>query len=196
MCFDAGHAWPLEDGAADMVVCQDALHLMADRQAAAAEMRRVADGGAILCPRAPNDAGNPLEYVALFGAATLYDNSELTSALIGRRLPRARPAESLSAVEWLAVAAGGVAAQQARPVLGMLATPPRGAALRRNPLYCEESDGACVRRFPSPHYAETVGKLATYPPRVTARGRVIAGADPADDALIRRRVWLDLPARW
>ena len=190
ICFDAGQAWPLPDASADLLVCHDVLHAIAQPRVMAAEAGRVAAGGAILCGRAPPGAAS------LFGAATLYDDAELTAALVARRAPRVRAGGSLEGLAAIAIAAGSAAAERPLPVVGMLSMPPRGAALRRNPLYCEEADGACVRRFPSHDYAEAVGPLATYPPRVTARARVIAGADPADDALIRRRVWLDLPSRW
>ena len=126
----------------------------------------------------------------------LHDDAELTAALIGRREPRARRADALACSAAIAIAAGTAAIAPPRAVLGRLAMPPRGAPLQLNPLYCEEPDGECVRRFPSRRYADEIGPLTTYPARVVARGRVIAGADPADDALIRRRVWVDLPQGW
>ncbi len=204
-CFDATQAWPFDDAAADLVFCHDALHLLADQPRAVAEMRRVAGRGRVLCGHARNvlalgaghdNALSPQAYAALFGACSLYDDAELTAALIARRTPRARQAEALARSGAVAIAAGGAAIGPAQPVLGKLAMPSRGAALQLNPLYCEEPDGQSFRRFPSQRYAEEIGHLATYPPRVIARGRVTAGADPADDALIRRRVWVDLPPRW
>ncbi len=200
VCFDACAGWPFDDAAFDMVLCQDTLHLLADASAAVAQMRRVAGDGAILCGHVPamrpDSDGSGEGWAGVFGPALLYDDAEMASALIARRAPRPLPNLGAGRSGSIAVAAGRAAAQSPQPVLGVLGAPPRGAALRRNPLYCEQPDGACVVRFPSPRYAEEVGRLATYPPHVAARGRVIAGADPADDALIRRRVWLDLPPRW
>ncbi len=190
VCFDAAQPWPMQDDSADLVLLQDVLHLVEDRGAVAAEARRVAGAEAILC-----DQLRSLDDAAAFGPYAVYDDAELTAALVGRRLPRVGP-PMRPVGAGIAIAAGSAAEAPARPVLGMLSTPVRGTALRRNPLYCEEDDGSCVLRFPSQAYADVVERLATYPARVTARNRVIAGADPSDDALIRRRVWLDLPARW
>ncbi len=202
VCFDAALSWPLADGAADLVFCQDSLHRLPAGQAA--ELRRLAGGaGAILCGRVRvhregDDATRlaPEVYAARLGRATLHCDLELAAALIGRRAPRARTAAALAGSETISFAAGTAASRSPAAVLGLLDAPARGAALRRNPLYCEQDDGTCARRFPSAHYAETLGRHVTYPPHVAARARVTAGADPADDALIRRRVWVDLPPRW
>lgn len=206
LCCDATRPWPLHDASADLVFCHDALYFLTDKAVVVAEMRRVAGpGGTLLCGHAHNaeadnfSSGAPLSprgYADLFGGAQLYDDAELTAALVARRAPRARSPAALRNADAIAIAAGAAAAEPARVAVGELTEPPSGAVLPRNPLYAEEPDGSCVRRFPSERYAAEYAPLATYPERVTARPLVVAGADPADDALIRRRVWLDLPDRW
>lgn len=206
VCCDAAHPWPLSAGEADLVFCHDALYFLPDKPAVVAQMQRVAgDGGSLLCGHAHNaqadnlSSGAPLSpqgYVELFGAATLYDDTELTAALLDCRAPRSAPSSVLSNAAAVAIAAGAAASATPQAVSGRFAAPRHGTPLRRNPLYSEQPDGSCVRRFPSERYAAEYGGLATYPERVAARPRIFAGADPEDDPLIRRRVWLDLPARW
>ena len=203
LCCDATRPWPVGDGSADLVFCHDALYFLTDKPAVVAEMRRVAgDGGTLLCGHAHNaDAKNfssgaplsPQGYADLFGLAEMYDDAELTAALLARRAPRATPPAALGSVAAVAIAA---TAARASPAIGELTEPCRGTVLRRNPLYREAADGDCVIQFPSDRYAAEYSALATYPDRVTARAQVVAGADPADEPLIRRRVWLELPERW
>ena len=136
-------------------------------------------------------AGEPLPpagYAALFGEPLLYDDRELTQALIEARTPL--PSTALGIADAPAVAlATGVAAP--RPVAGGLAMPPVGAALRRNPLYA----GPAIR-WPSERYEREYGPLATYPMQADAPEYAVAGADPATDRLARQRVLLDLPQQW
>jgi len=206
LCCDATRPWPVRDASADLVFCHDALYFLTDKATVVAEMRRVAGaGGTLLCGHAHNaDADNfssgaplsPRGYADLFGGAQLYDDAELTAALVARRAPRPMPPAALQHAAAIAIAAGAAAAGPARLAVGELTEPLPGAVLPRNPLYAEEPDGSCVRRFPSERYAAEYAALATYPEQVAARAQIVAGADSVDDALIRRRVWLDLPDRW
>ncbi len=136
-------------------------------------------------------AGEPLDpagYAALFAAPDLFDDRELTAALIEARTPRAATARDLAAAPAVALAAGMGAPGAAA---GPLTMPPAGAVLRRNPLYV---DGEI--RWPSERYATEYGPLATYPARTDAPDTAIAGQNAAIDALARRRALLDLPERW
>ena len=74
------------------------------------------------------------EMAALFPDAVLYDDAELTQALIrrGRRFRRCR--KHLWTGKRLAVASGPDLSQPAE-IHGSMALPPPGAKLRRNPLY-------------------------------------------------------------
>ncbi len=200
-CFDAGAPWPLAGSAFPTVFCHDALYFLPEKAHVAAEALRVAGpSGRVLVGHAHNrlvdnlSAGAPLapgEYAALFGHATLYDDRELTAALIEARAPVPASAEALAGAPAVALAAGLAAAEAPRPVAAGLAVPPPGTRLRRNPLY-----EAGAIRWPSERYEREYGPLATYPMRADAPDEAVAGADAAVDALARRRVLVDLPERW
>ena len=195
VCFDAAAPWPLEDGAFATVFCHDAFYFLPEKAHVAAEMARVAPR--VLVGHAHNalaenlSAGSPMApetYAALFGTPLLYDDRELTAALVEARAPRTVEADALVAAPAVSLAVGTGAP---RAVEGRLALPPPGAALRRNPLY----EGGRVR-WPSERYEAEYGPLATYPLQADGPEVAVAGADPATDALARRRVLVDLPASW
>lgn len=195
VCFDAAEPWPLPAGSADLVFCHDAFYFLPAKPHVAAEMRRVS-AGAVLVGHAHNalvdnlSSGSPLPpegYAALFGAPLLYDDAELTRALVDARAPQPAPAAGLHGAAAVSLAYNAGAP---RPVVGGLALPPAGAPLRRNPLY----DGNTVA-WPSPRYATEYGPLATYPLTYDGPHTATAGA-PGTEAPTRRRALLDLPARW
>ena len=195
VCFDAAEGWPFADGAFGTVFCHDAFYFLPEKARVAGEMRRVA--GRVLVGHAHNalvdnlSSGSPLTpegYAGLFEGAALYDDRELTAALVEARAPVAVPAEALAGTPAVSLAWG---AGVGRAVQGGLALPPAGAALRRNPLY----EGRAIR-WPSERYATEYGSLATYPAEATGPETAVAGEDAAIDALARRRVLLDLPASW
>ncbi len=195
VCFDAASPWPLHDGAADMLFCHDAFYFLPRKDAVAAEMMRISPR--VLAGHMHNaltdnlSAGAPLspgQYASLFPACRLFDDRELTDALVGDRVPRAVSAEALQdaaaiSLAWRAGPPGKAsgALTDARP----------GQALRRNPLY---QGGQIV--WPSARYEAEYRALVTYPPSTDAPERARAGEDDATDHLARLRVLLDLPARW
>ena len=192
VCFDAAGAWPFADGLWDTVFCHDAFYFLPEKPRVAAEMARV--GGRVLVGHAHNalvdnlSSGSPLTpggYAALFPGAPMYDDRELTAALVGARAPVAALPEALAGVPAVSIGAG-----VARPVLGGLALPEAGAALRRNPIY----EGDAVR-WPSERYATEYGGLVTYPERAVGPMTAVAGT-PGTEELVRRRVLLDLPPQW
>jgi SAM-dependent methyltransferase len=195
VCFDAASPWPFPDGAFATLFCHDAFYFLPEKPHVAAEMRRVAPR--VLVGHAHNalvdnlSAGQPLTpdgYAALFEAPLLYDDRELTAALIEARAPRPARAAELAGAAAVSLASG---AGVPRAVAGGLALPSPGAALRRNPLY---RDGRI--RFPSERYAAEYGPLVTYPADAEGPESAIAGSAPAIDELARRRVLLDLPRAW
>jgi len=198
VCFDAASAWPLAVASAALVFCHDAFYFLPDKPHVAREMLRVAGpDGRVLVGHAHNaladnlSVGDPLPptgYSALFGAPLLYDDRELTQALIEARAPAPGSADSVAGAPAVALATGPGAP---RVLSGGLTMPPPGTVLRRNPLYA----GAELR-WPSERYQHEYGPLATYPMRSDAPERAVAGADPAIDTLARRRVLLDLPQQW
>ncbi len=198
VCFDAAAPWPLRDASAATVFCHDALYFLPSKPHVAAEMRRVAGpDGAVLVGHAHNalvdnlSAGEPLApvaYAALFDAPLLYDDRELTAALIEARAPRPATLEALADAPAVALVSG---AGQPRAVLGVFALPSPGTKLRRNPLYA-----AGRIAWPSERYEREYGPLATYPARPEGPEQALAGTDPATDDLARRRVLVALPGRW
>ena len=197
VCFDAAAPWPLASASAGLVFCHDAFYFLPDKPHVAAEMLRVAGPGRVLVGHAHNalvdnlSAGSPMPpagYAALFGTPLLYDDRELTQALVEGRAPALATADDIADAPAVAWATGPGAP---RPVTGGLAVPPPGARLRRNPLYA----GADIR-WPSDRYEREYGPLATYPLHAEGPVMAMAGADAATDALARRRVLLDLPASW
>ncbi len=195
ICFDAATPWPLLDRSAGLVFCHDAFYFLPDKPHVAAEMRRVS-AGPVLVGHAHNalvdnlSAGSPLppaEYAALFGSPLLYDDLELTRALVEARAPV--PA-ALGALDWAAAISLALAGPP-QPVLGGLAMPQAGAVLRRNPLYSGD-----MILWPSDRYQKEYASHATYPLEATGPERAVAGSDAQIDDLARRRVLLDLPASW
>ncbi len=193
LCFDAAAPWPLLDHAADMVFCHDAFYFLPDKPHVASEMKRIAPR--ILVGHMHNvlvdnlSSGAPLDpagYAALFPTPTLFDDRELTAALVEARAPV--PSTDLAAAPAIAVTSGAGASGLA---VGGLTIPAYGTKLRRNPLYV---DGTIV--WPSQRYAAEYGPLATYPAVTDAPEEARAGASIAIDALARRRVLVDLPERW
>ena len=198
VCFDAAVAWPLASGFADLVFCHDAFYFLPEKQHVAAEMLRVAGpSGRVLVGHAHNalvdnlSAGEPLPpagYAALFGTPLLYDDRELTQALVEARAPVPGTVATVADAPAVAMATGAGAP---RPITGGLAMPPAGAMLRRNPLYA----GPEIR-WPSERYQREYGPLATYPMQAAAPEWAVAGADLTIDQFARRRVLLDLPPQW
>lgn len=196
ICFDAAAPWPFGDTAFGTVFCHDAFYFLPEKAHVAAEMRRVS-GGAVLVGHAHNSlvdnlsAGSPLPpggYAALFERPILYDDRELTAALVDARAPVATDAEELAGAPAVSLA---VDAGAARVVTGGITVPAAGVWLRRNPLYAEGQV-----RWPSERYRAEYAALATYPAEADGPEEAVAGDSPAIDALARRRVLLDLPARW
>ena len=195
VCFDAGAAWPFADHAAATVFCHDAFYFLPNKPAVAAEMRRV--GRRTLVGHMHNalvdnlSAGAPLppqDYATLFPGCTMFDDRELTAALLDRRPPVAAAPAALAGCPAVALAWGTGTPRAAH---GSWTQPPPGTTLRRNPLY---SNGHV--HWPSPRYADEYAALATYPESCDAPETALAGADAHVDGLAQRRVLLDLPARW
>jgi SAM-dependent methyltransferase len=195
VCFDAADGWPFANAAFDTVFCHDAFYFLPDKPHVAAEMRRVA-AGPVLVGHAHNalvdnlSAGSPMApagYAALFGTPLLYDDRELTAALVEARAPVPIDVAALAAAPAVAMAAGAGAP---RAVTAGVAMPRDGTLLRRNPLY----EWTRVR-WPSERYEREYGALATYPIEAIGPETAVAG-DVAVEPLVRRRVLLDLPERW
>jgi 2-polyprenyl-3-methyl-5-hydroxy-6-metoxy-1,4-benzoquinol methylase len=199
LCLDAAQPWPLASRF-DLVACHDAFYFLEPKAAILARLRGLlTPGRGVLAighvhnSEWPNlSAGaavSATEMAGLLPDALLYDDAELTRALAGRRAPRHAPPKSLRQAEAFAAIAGP-GLTPARAVTGLLALPPAGAPLRRNPLYGE--DGRIA--WPSERYGHEYGPRATYPPGTSVPERAVLDERTTEAA--RRRELLDLPERW
>ncbi len=199
VCFDAARSWPVAGRRFDLVACHDAFYFLEPKREILARLR------SLLSPRGvltvghvhnrdwPNlSAGSAVtagQLAELFPDAAVYDDAELTAAMVERRAPRAAPPGSLAGVEAFSVADGAGLAL-GRAASGGLAMPAFGTELRRNPLY--GADGRLA--WPSERYAREYGPRATYPEHAIGPERVVLDASTVDRAL--RRELVDLPERW
>lgn len=184
VCADVATA-RLDVAAPAYVLCHDALYFLRDKPAAVAAMRRLAgEGGTVVVGHAHVadrlSSGEPetaRAYADLLGTDLLYDDDELTRALLGGRAPVPAAAADLEGSEAVALVAGDPLAPA--PVDLGEPLPP----LVTNPLYV-----GGVLSWPSERYAQEYGPRSGYLP---AR---LPEPLPADAA--RRRVLVDLPERW
>ena len=185
VCADATRTPDLQPPGPAYVLCQDALYFLRDKPAAVAAFRRLAgEGGTVAVGHAHVadrlSAGEPLraqEYADLLGTGLLYDDDELTRALLDGRPAVPAPAGDLEGSEAVALVAG----DPCRPAPVDLGHQP--GPLVPNPLYV---DGEL--RWPSPRYAQEYGPRSTYLPE--------RWPDPLPDDAARRRLLVDLPERW
>lgn len=207
-CFDASASWPFAAGMFATVFCHDAFYFLPDKPQIAARMRHVLrGGGSIAIGHAHNASvdnhskGAPLTvdgYAALLPGARLFDDRELTSAFAEARPPQSAEAATLASVPALSMVwhDGGspAPAQPAQPGFG---TETAGTRLRRNPLY-EPRPGTGTTHivWPSPRYQQEYADLKTYPDSWSGPACIDASDDAETLALLRRRVYLDLPAQW
>jgi len=199
VCFDAGAGWPIADASFDLVACHDAFYFMEPKAGILAALRRMASPAGWLAvahvhnsERAGFSAGRAVtadQIAALFPDGIVYDDAELTRALVEARAPVPQPPERLRAVEAFSVACGPGLARAPRILDDGLTLPPSGARLRRNPLYRE---GRIA--WPSERYEAEYAPRATYPARTDAPERAMSG--PAVAVWARRRELVDLPERW
>ena len=201
VCFDAASPWPL-DARADLVFCHDAFYFLEPKPVIAARLReRVAPGGTLALAHIHNRdianhssgaAASAEELARLFPAAIIYDDAELTRALVEGRAPVDGPWSALAGVEAFSLVEGQEAGRHvaARAPTAGLAMPPDGASLRRNPLYAADDRVA----WPSDRYRDEYALRATYPARTRAPARAVHSAATGDMA--RSRELVDLPERW
>ncbi len=201
VCFDAAAPWPINGATADLVLCHDAFYFLRPKAPIAERLRAVAgEDGLIAIGHVHNrawpnhsagDAMTADELVALFPGATIYDDAELTRAAVAARVPVPAEGDALGGVEAFSLVTGR---RSPPPPPGridvLLACPPPGTELRRNPLYA--ADGSL--RFPSERYASEYGPRATYGARSDCPPTAVCGA--ATLGWVRRRELVDLPDRW
>ncbi len=201
VCFDAGSDWPLADGSLGGVFCHDAFYFLADKPGIVRRMRAaVGAGGRIGIGHAHNaevdnhSAGVPLDvagYAALLPGASLFDDRELGAAFVEARVPDSAAGAALAQAPAIALLWPG------RPDRGEplgLGLPGAASRLRLNPLY-RRAGGTAVIAWPSERYEQEYAALASYPRRWDGPDEWAAEAGEAV-ALVRRGIYVDLPAQW
>lgn len=174
VCLDAEALLPFPDKYFSTAFCHDAFYFLPNKPQVARELQRVAH--TVLIGHTHNAAmdnyssGAPLtvgEYASLFPGATVYDDLELTEALLENRAPL--------------ITGAGAAAIALAPAstgwTGIFTDPPPGAPLRPNPLLV---NGQIL--YPSERYRAEYGGLMGY---------LTSDRDP-----VRRRALVSLPERW
>lgn len=214
VCFDAGAPWPMAGQRHDLVLCHDAFYFLEPKAAILARLRRLAEpAGRLVIGHVHNreadnlSAGHGLacgDVVRLFPDAAIYDDAELTRALVEARAPVPGSPAELATAEAFGIEDGapGIATAVRPGGWGML---PDAAALRLNPLYRRDAEGWVVT-WPSDRYEAEYAARASYPVRLSAdegaRLSALAQDAPFDgaarpfDEAVRRRILVDLPRSW
>ena len=204
VCFDAAALWPMAGNRYDLVLNHDAFYFLEPKPLVLERLRAlVAPGGRLAVSHIHNSGADNLsagrsvsaaDMARLFPEGAVYDDAELTRALVEARAPRSAGPADLAAVEAFSVedrAAGTIP----HPLVSGLALPPPDRALRLNPLYAADRGGVTVR-WPSRRYEAEYGARATYPrhlDRAVHRALRDGGGPPEH---VRRRTLVDLPERW
>ena len=102
ICFDAAAPWPVAEDRFDLVFCHDAFYFLEPKAEILASLRALAGaGGRLAVGHIHNSAADNLssgravsaaDIARLFPDATVYDDAELTRALVERRRSRSRGA--------------------------------------------------------------------------------------------------------
>ena len=197
VCFDAAAPWPVPDNRYDLVFCHDAFYFLEPKLSILATLRSVAgDKGRLALGHVHNSGAENLSsghavsaaaMAQLFPDATVYDDAELTRAVVEARAPHPAQWAELDAVEAFSVEDRRDLSGSPR-VLGQgLSMPGVDATLRLNPLYRPRDEGYAIA-WPSPRYEAEYGGRATYPGLIAD--------DRFDSEAVRRRILVDLPERW
>ena len=213
ICFDAAAPWPVAGETFDLVFCHDAFYFLEPKADILASLRALAgSSGRVAVSHVHNSAADTLssghavsiaDIARLFPGAAVYDDAELTRALVERRPPCSAPLSELAMVEAFSIedATNGMPAAD---LSGGLTMPVPDAALRLNPLF-KPRDGGLTIEWPSSRYQTEYEPRTTLPRTLTtaeserlaaialrSTGRETGGIDDA----IRRRILVDLPERW
>ncbi len=210
VCCDANFDFPFADKSFDAAFCHDAFYFLPEKRRVASELKR-ATNGAILIGHAHNSeaenfssgaAVSVAEYAAMFENPVLYDDAELTRALIENRKPNARNVEELKMTEAVALATNE--RNETSSVNFNLPLPKQ--SLRINPLLdAGNFEVFSAPKYPSERYEKEYAPLLDYlilkdenvSPSVH---KTMRNADWSRDEklidLARRRIFLDLPENW
>ena len=208
VCFDAGSPhWPIPQAPVDLVVCNDAFYVL-DRKAEVLESLRqnAGDDGWLAISHIHNSdrpgfsagrAVSAAEIDELFPDGLVYDDDDLTRALVERRAPHPRSPHDLQGVEAFSVVAGPGMRPAPRAVIDGISVPRPGKTLRLNPLY-GGAGGHHAIAWPSERYEAEYASRATYPAAFDGPETLPwqGDLDAPDATQVRNRTYVDLPERW
>ena len=208
VCFDADSPhWPIPDAPVDLVACNDAFAALDDRQAVLECLRQNAgdDGWLALshirnrgCPGFSGGSAVDADEIAeLFPDALVYDDAELTRALVAARAPVPHEPAEMGGCEAFSVVAGPGMRPAPRSVRDGLTLPKAGTVLALNPLY-RNADAGYAIAWPSPRYVAEYAARATYPRRSPGPETLTfdGALDGPETDRVRTREFVDLPERW
>ncbi|UMY15989.1 class I SAM-dependent methyltransferase [Methylobacterium organophilum] len=209
LCFDAASPhWPVPAASVDLALCNDAFYFLDDKARVLECLRHTAGEEGWLALSHIHNSGCPgfsagkavsaSEIEELFPDGLVYDDAELTQALVEARAPHPREPNALKTCEAFSLVAGPGMRPAPRAVLDGITLPPADAHLRLNPLYVPDSGGGFAIRWPSERYEAEYADRVTYPLRSHGPDAIIWDGDlqAAEAERIRRREFVDLPERW
>jgi SAM-dependent methyltransferase len=209
VCFDAHSPhWPIPDAPVDLVVCNDAFYFL-DRKAEVLECLRqnAGDDGWLAVSHIHNSdrpgfsagrAVSAAEIDELFPDGLVYDDDDLTRAMLERRAPSPRKPQDLTGCEAFSVVAGPGMRPAPRPVIDGITVPRPGRTLRLNPLFVSEGGAEHAIRWPSERYEAEYAARATYPSTYAGSDSLDwqGDLDSPEADRVRDRTYVDLPERW
>ncbi len=137
------------------------------------------------------------EIAELFPDALVYDDAELTRALVEVRAPAPHEPAALRRCEAFSVVCGPGMRPAPRALIDGLTLPKPGTVLRLNPLYGPDGDGYAIR-WPSERYEAEYAPRATYPLHSPGPEHLTftEDLDAGETQRVRVREFVDLPERW
>ena len=210
ICFDANYDFPFAENAFDAAFCHDAFYFLPEKKRVASELKRTTSG-AILIGHAHNSeaqnyssgaAVSTAEYAAMFENSIIYDDAELTEALIENRMPNARKTEDLKNAEAVSLATS----ERETADSISFSLPPLYQSLRTNPLLdAGNFNVSKTPKYPSKRYEKEYAALSDYlnlndeDVSFSVQKIMFDGHWERDEntiELVRRRIFLDLPEDW
>ncbi len=205
VCFDAASPhWPIDQAPVDLVMCHDAFYFLPEKARILDALRKTAGEEGWLALSHVHNSARPgfsaghavsaSEIEELFPDGLVYDDDELTRALVEARAPVPAAPAALDHAEAFSVVCGPGMRPAPRPLVDGLTLPREGAHLRLNPLYAPDPAGGYAIAWPSERYRDEYAARATYPSHSAGPETLEMTPDILDRA--RTREFVDLPERW
>ena len=220
ICFDANYDFPFVKNAFDATFCHDAFYFLPQKAHVAAELKRTTDGVILIGHAHNSEAENyssgaaisTAEYAAMFENPVLYDDAELTKALIENRSPNAQSIAELKVAEAIDLVFEIERKRDVEPEdddqwMQSFLMPTAQRKVQINPLLIDaHSDTRTTPLFPTERYKSEYAEMSNYlylseseveslkNVRQETRGDWTNDGQFLD--FLRRRVLLDLPENW